>query len=142
MLAERVPIERARLPENGLSRQLGVDRDEIVATADLHPVAGVEKDGDVCGLEQLREAADARVEVALVDVDAENDIEARRLQRRCDVVGVVAGVGKRRHLLVGRVADDERHSFFGSRRQDEEHTGGDEGKQDAGTGHGVSVSRR
>ena len=112
MLAERVPMERARFRakrivaagveehdvglvgaaelhllqdevevdgvevEIALALHAGIDGHEIVAPGDLQAVAGIEEDGDVGVLQQVGEVADLGVERALVDVDAEDDLEA------------------------------------------------------------------
>jgi hypothetical protein len=73
--------------------------------------------------------ADARVELALVDVDAENDLEAGGLQRGRDRVGVVHRIGEHADLFIGRVADDERHALFRGGWQGKEQGGQNEGKQ-------------
>jgi hypothetical protein len=52
-------------------------------------VPGIEKDGDVGALQQLGEVAHLVIEGALVEVDPEEDVEARSLERGRDLVGVI-----------------------------------------------------
>ena len=67
------------------------------------------------------------VERALVEVDAEDDVEAGGLQRRGNLVGIVDRIGELRDLLVGRVADHERDALFRGGGECEDEGGGEEG---------------
>ena len=77
---------------------------------------------------QVGEIAHLGVERALVEVDAEDDVEAGALQRRGDLVGVVDRIGKLRDLLVGGVADHERDALFRGGGECEEEGGCEEGE--------------
>ena len=115
LLQNEIEIDGVEV-EVALVLQLGIDRNEVVAPGDLQPVSRIEEDSDVGVFEQLREAADARIEIPLIDVDAEHDVEPGALERRRYVVGIVDGVGERGDLLVGRVADHQRHALLGGGR--------------------------
>ena len=105
--------------EIALARELRVDRDQEVAPAHLQPVPGVEQHRHVGLAERAGEVAHLEVEAALVEVEPDDDLEPRLLQRGGDVLGVVDGIGERRRMHVGGVADDEREALLGLSRPGE-----------------------
>src|SRR5262249_36349307 len=59
------------------------------------------------------------------------DIKTRALQRRTDHCSVIGRVQKQRCILVGGVADDERHTIPGPCRLTKQQNGGDKKQQSA-----------
>ena len=94
LLQDEIEVDGVEV-EVALALQLGIDGNEVVAPDHLQPVPGIEEDGDVGVFEQVGEVAHLGVELALVDVDAEDDVEPGALERGGDVVGVVDRVGER-----------------------------------------------
>ena len=87
--------------------ELGIDRDEPVLAADLHAVAGEEHHGDFGRPRPLAEVDQRAPHVLERPIGDAAHREAETLERRRDVAGIVARVGKDRHVAVGAVADDQ-----------------------------------
>ena len=104
--------------EVGFGFELRIDRREEVPLVDLQTVAGIIEEADIGAAQRLGEGPDALLHVALAEVDAFDHLEAERLQLGGDVGGVVARIGEARNVLIGRVADDERHALVRRRRRD------------------------
>ena len=108
----QIEIDGAEI-EIGLGLDLGVDRHEIVLAGDLQSVAGVEQQRHV-GVRQLfAEAPHRRAHALIIEVEPADHLEAQSLQRRRHVGGVVGRVLQLRRVLVGGVADHQRHALVG-----------------------------
>jgi hypothetical protein len=101
-----------------LALDVGIDRDEVVAAAHLHAVAGVVEEADAAGGELVAEGADGAAHPRLAGILEHRHLEARLGERLRDGARIAYGVAQRR-ALVGGVADDERHAALaGGRRLD------------------------
>ena len=109
--------------EIGFGFELGVDGSEEVPLIDLQAVAGIEEKPDIGAVQLLGEGPDALLHVALAEIDAFDHIEAERLELRGDIGGVVARVVEPRNMLIGGVADDERHALLRRRRHERDEQG-------------------
>jgi hypothetical protein len=98
--------------EIALVYELGVDRNEVIAAGDLEAVPGVEQQADV-GLSQgPREIAHLEIETALVEIEAEDHLEAQVREDGSHILGVVGGVGQGAGMAIGRVAHHERGALL------------------------------
>ena len=102
--------------------QLRVDRDQVIVGGDLQAVAAVIEQRDVGGRRAASEVVDRPLHPRLVEIDAERDGEAERLQRVGDVARVVGRIGEFGNRAVAALADDQRHPALrpGGRRRDED----------------------
>jgi hypothetical protein len=94
----------------------GIHGKQIVGAVHLDAVASEEHDGNVRVAHLVRELAqraahDRRAEIAF-DVD---DVEVRRAKHLGDGAGIEAGVRQSADLLIGAIANDQRHALFGVR---------------------------
>ncbi len=96
--------------------QLRADGDEIVAAAELEAVAGIVEQRKVPRGRLSREFLDRTLHGGQVEIGLGRDHEPERLQGRRDVLRVVRGIGERRGVSVGAVADDKSVSALGARR--------------------------
>ncbi len=106
--------------------ELRVDRHEVVPAPILHAVAGVVEKHGVSPSSFARELGDRLVHLPLFDVDFQRHLESDRLQRLGDVCGIIRRIGEGRSILIGAVANDQRHALVGyaRRRQTEKRKGG------------------
>ena len=95
------------------ARQPRIDGNEVVLPADLNAVAGVKEQGNVRPLQRKAELPDGALHGPLVEIAPVGHLEAQTRQRRGHVGGVVAGISEFAGVLVGRIADHQRHAFFG-----------------------------
>ena len=107
------PVQRKGLVVDvGVALQFRVNGNQIIRAIDLHAVAGVIDHGDVGVARGIGEVAqrparlDGRKIVAGID-----DVEAGTLQSGRHDRAVIDGVRERRHVLIGRITDDQCHPF-------------------------------
>ena len=124
--------------------QLSVDRDQVIVGGDLQAVAAVIEQRDVGGRRAAGEVVDRPLHPRLVEIDAERDGEAERLQRVGDVARVVGRVGEFGNRAIAAVADDQRHPGLrpGGRRRDEKERRGEKAERRRPTPERRADSRR
>ena len=83
-----------------------------------------------CG-QRAGELTDLGVEGALVEIGADQHLEADLFQGRRHVTGVVGGIGEAAGAGIGAVADDQRQPFLGSGGRSQTPTGNDDGDREA-----------
>ncbi len=91
-------------------RQVGVDGNEVVLAAGLDAMSRIVDDGDVGALGVLGEAFEGAAQLAGVGIAGVDRVEAEPVEEILDGAGVALGIGERRKVLVGRLADDEGHA--------------------------------
>ena len=111
-------VERKRLViDVGVAFQLRIHRNQVVGAVHLDAVAGVIDHGDIGIARAVGEVAQRAAGLGRRQVVAGiDDVEAGVLQRRRDHRAVVDRVRKRRHVLVGGIAEHQRHALFGKGR--------------------------
>ena len=107
LVERQVDIDRRPQLDVHLRLDVGIDRQQVVGTADRDAVAGVEEYGDVGALRPLAELEQLLRHRVAGEVGAFDDVEADIAQRRRHRLGVDRRVRKLRNVLVGAVADHE-----------------------------------
>ena len=108
--------------------ELGVDRDQVVGAVDLDAVAGVVDHGDVGIARAVGEIAQHPPHLERAEiVPRHHDVEAGLLERVGHQRRIVGGIGEPRHVLIGGIADHQRHALAGKGRSaGEQQQGGEE----------------
>ena len=111
-------VQRERLViDVGVAFQLGIDRDQIIGAVHLDAVAGVIDHGDIGIAGAVGEIAQRAPRLGRRQIVAGiDDIEAGILQRRGDRGAVIDRIGQRRDVLIGGIADHQRHALLGPGR--------------------------
>ena len=108
-------VQRKRLViDVGVAFQLGIHRNQVIRAVHLDAVAGVIDHGDIgiaraVGKIAQRAAGFGRRQI----VAGIDDVEAGILQCRGDHGAVIDRVRQLRHVLIGRIAEHQRHALFG-----------------------------
>ena len=112
---QQYPIERKRLVVNiGVALQLRIHRDQIVGAVHLHAVASVINHRDIGIAGAVGKIAQCAPRLGRRKIAAGiYDIETGLLEGRRHHVAVIDRVRKRRHALVGGIAEHQRHALFG-----------------------------
>lgn len=87
--------------------ELGVYGDQIVLAADLQAMAGIENQCQIVGAQRACKGLEALQQRRAAQIETQGDAIAERFQAPGDVARVVGGVGERRGVAVGAVADDK-----------------------------------
>ena len=110
-------IDTRHAAKVGLISKLGVDRHQIVDASELHGVAAVIEQRHV-GLARGASEFDGGVlHLGLVEIDADDGLEADAFQRSYHVLGIVARIGKLGGIGIGAIANDQRNALLGERRR-------------------------
>ncbi len=99
----------------GLLGRVGADRHEVIRTAHLHAVSGIVEQTDIRPLQLRPETLHRAIETRLVEIELRTTADQREAERAQGLrhqLGVVGWIFEPRHMLVGGVADDERHALF------------------------------
>ncbi len=106
-------VERQRFIVNvGVALEFGVDRNQIIATVHLDAVTGVIDHGNVGVARSVGEIAQHAAGLCRRKIMAGIDhVKPGVLQGRRDGGAIVDRVGKPRHVLIGRIADHQRHAL-------------------------------
>ena len=100
----------------GLVGKLGIDRNQIVDPRILQRVTAVIEHRHV-GIARCAGEPDGGVlHFVLVEIEADDGLEAGALQRRADIFGVMRRIGQMRCVQIGAVADHERDPPVRGRR--------------------------
>ncbi len=86
-------------------------------------MARIVEDADIGGRNNARELAHLGVEGPLVEIEPQDHAEARVIERRRHLVGVIRGVGEGARMHVSGVADDQRDPLLRGGRQTEDQRG-------------------
>ena len=115
---EQHAVQRKRLViDVGVAFEPGVHRDQIIGAVDLHAVAGIIDHGDIGIAGHVGKIAQRAAGLGGRQIVAGIDhVEAGVLQRRRDHGAVIDRVRKRCGILVGGIADHQRHALFGKGR--------------------------
>ena len=105
-------VDPRHAPQIGLVGQLGIDRHQIVDAVVLQRVTAVVEHGDVGVARGAGKANFSIIQPGLVGIDRQDGVEADARERGRDVLRIVARVGQLWRVLVGAVADHQRHAFF------------------------------
>ena len=109
-------VERQGLVEQvALALEGGIDRQQVILAGDLDAVAGVEDDRRVGPFGLEAEVPERVLHAELIEIGLEVDLEVGVTQRVRDRGRIVARVGQLVSVLIGRVADHQRHPL-GRRR--------------------------
>ena len=101
----------------GVAFQPRIDRDQIVPAVHLDAVAGVIDHGDIGIARPIGEIAQRATGLGRRQVAAGiDDVEAGVLQRRRNPGAVVNRIGERCDILIGGIAQHQRHALFGKSR--------------------------
>ncbi len=139
---EHHALQRERLVVHVIvALELGVHRNQIIGAVDLDAVAGVIDHGDVGIGRAVGEIAQhpSRLQRAEI-VPRHHHVEAGLLEGVGHQACVVRGIGEPRHVLIGGIAEHQRHTLAGKGRfACEQQQGGEEyPKKSAQTHDGVS----
>ena len=93
-------------------------------------MAGIVEQAHIGTVQRFGEGSNPLFHVALLKIDPLNHVEAEPAQLGGNVGSVVARIPQRRDVLVGGVADDERHALLGGRRRER----GEQGRKAEETG--------
>jgi hypothetical protein len=111
-------VERDRLvPDVIFALQPGIDRDEVVDALHGDAVAGEVHDGEIGTRRFDGEVADHTIEFPVSKILGLGHRITCVPEHRPHGVRVIRGGRKPGHVLIGRIADHERHPFGGGRRQ-------------------------
>ena len=127
-------VQRKRLVVDvGVALELGVHRNQVVGAVDLHAMAGIIDHRDVGIARAVFEIAQhaPRVERRQI-VAGDDDVEAGALERRRHHGSIIDRIRQRRHVLIGRIAEDQRHALVGQSGfgHQEQRRGQDQSMQD------------
>ena len=101
----------------GVAFQPRIDGDQVVPAIHLDTVAGVIDHRDIGIARTIGEVAQRATGLGRRQVAAGiDDIEAGLFQRRRDLGAIVNGIGQRRDISVGGIAQHQRHALFGKGR--------------------------
>ena len=91
-----------------------IHRNQVISAVHLDAVAGVIDDCDIGIARAVGKIAQCAPGLGGGEIPAGiDDIKARVFQRRRDPGTVVNGIGQRRDIPVGRIAQHQRHALFG-----------------------------
>ena len=96
--------------------QFGIDRNQIIDAGILHGMAAVIEHGDIGGTRRARKTDGGVLHAGLVEIGAEDGLEAGPPEGGGDVLGIVRWVRQMRHMDIGAVADHQRDSIVGAHR--------------------------
>ena len=101
----------------GVAFELGIHRNQVIAAVHLDAMAGVIDDGDIGIAGAVGKIAQRAPGVGGGEILAGiDDIEAGIFQRRGDPGAVVNRIGERGDILVGGIAQHQRHALLGKGR--------------------------
>ena len=123
-------IQRKRLViDVGVALQLRIDRDQIIVAVDLHAVAGVIDHRNIGVAGAVGKVAQRTAHLVRRQIVAGiDDVETGVLQRGRDHRAIIDGIRQQRHVLIGRVADHQRHALGGPGRLTQQQQRGGEKK--------------
>ena len=120
-------VEREALViDVGIALEPRIDRNEIVAAIHLDAVAGIIDHRNIGIARTVSKIAQRATGFGRRQVAAEvDDVEAGLFQRGRNPGAIVNGIGQRRDVAIGRIAQHQRHALFGERRRtDQQEAGG------------------
>ena len=85
---------------------------EVVVAVHLEAMTGIEEDPDISTHQRLRELQNCAVHPPLIEIETLDDLDAKTLQSRGEVLSVILGIGQLSRVLVRGVADDKRHALL------------------------------
>ena len=98
--------------------EFGIDRNQIIDAGILHGMAAVIEHGDIGGTRRARKTDGGVLHAGLVEIGAEDGIEAGAPEGGGNVLRIVRWVGQMRHMDIGAVADHQRDAIIGAPRGD------------------------
>jgi hypothetical protein len=116
LLQRDVDIDGAAQLDVHFGFEIGVDRQQIVGAVDGDAVAGIEEQRDVGAFGLLAKLEQPLRHLVAGEVSAFHDVETDIAQELGHRLGIDRRIGKRRHVLVGAVADHEGDALVGEGR--------------------------
>ncbi len=105
-------VDPRHAPQIGLVGNLRIDRHQVIDAVVLQRMTAVVEHGDVGFARGAGKANFSVVQTCLVDIDRQDGVEADARERGRDIPGIVARIGQLWRVLIGAVADHQRHAFF------------------------------
>jgi hypothetical protein len=102
----------------GLLGRVGADEHQEIASPDLHAVASVIEQRDIGADHGIAEFLQRAVEGGFVEIDLRavaDELKADPLERVRHQLRIVLRIIQSRDVLVGRIADHQRHALLGLR---------------------------
>ncbi|MCY1517586.1 hypothetical protein D9M68_522720 [compost metagenome] len=115
-------VHRHRLEiEIDMGGELGVDRGKIIFAVHLKTMAGIVEKRQIGAIQTVDEIAQYAPHAREVEIHTGHHLEAEPFELGRHVGSVIAGIGQRRHMLIGGIADDQRHALLGKRLRGAKH---------------------
>ena len=113
LFEREVDVDRGAELDVHLGFEVGVDGQQIVGAVHRDAVAGIEEQRDIGAFRLLAEVEQLFGHLVAGEVGALDHLEADIAEHPGHRLGVDGGIGQRRHVLVGAVADDEGDALVG-----------------------------